>query len=303
MNNCSNLIQFDKLEGSSRLTDYFSFLKFINEENYESAKQDAAAEYIGYGYFEGSYEEFREKRNKLTSLLSVVGYTDSENHYRHHILSKTAAEAYADCVRRTNNEQLSVWVDNITETEVAIKIRSGLGGNSAVEFSINDSENKYELLANSDIVVKLDYDPKKDFLVVINSTEKNTGAKMGHSLSIPRSRNLVLKKERKELFGIVGIGAGGYNSFTKNAYCYPHTFVAEPDFYLLQETLEQTNRVVTGVRSLTSFQIDKAPESNNSEIKRLTVSASSLVGSHKHQQSNEELTFKVWQERLYVAEE
>ncbi len=305
METCSSLIQTDKFEGSSRLTDYFSFLSFVNEENYEFTKENAAAEYKGYGIFNGDYESFKEKKKKLTTLLSTFGYRDQENNYRHHIFSKASAEAYANCLRENSNALIAVWVEGKTDSQIAIKVRTGASGNSTVEFYLNENqEKKYTLLSNSDMTIVLDYNPKFDLMVTVNATRLETKESKSHTITIPRVRNLKIVPVRKELFGHIDIGAGGYGSQEKNTYTTHFTFVADPDYDLLPDTFAEYDRKMTGVRPLLSYKFNKVIEGvEDNDINRVTISATNLVGSHKDQQSNERIFIRMFQEKDMIVEE
>lgn len=300
---CNDLIQFDTVESSNSLVNFYSFLSFVNEQNYENAKNNISGSYLDY--FSGSYENFLEKKKNLTKLFQQIGYTDIQNNYRHHILSPVGAKAYAECIRENSKKQLSVWIESITSDRIAIGIKNGLGGNSIIDVTVeNDSiEKKIELPSNSEDFVIFNYDSKFDVMIKVRSVERNINSVLSEIITVPKVRNFKEYYEDKELVGYIEIGAGGYDSYEKNSYCRDFIFVADTDFILLPETLKQSERKVLGQHSIRSFNPIVEEIDQHVEVKQLKISANSITGSHKHTQSQERVYYSIIERRKFITEE
>lgn len=105
---CEKLVQFDTEALSTNIATLYSALQFVNAENYEQMKEESQATVPGY--FDGTYDQFKQRRNKITSLFHQAGFASLQQDYYRHALSPAGAEAYARCIAEQSNKPLSVWI-------------------------------------------------------------------------------------------------------------------------------------------------------------------------------------------------
>jgi hypothetical protein len=304
MNECEKLIQFNTTAINRDFATQFSVLKFVNQDNYELLKQKYEASIPGY--FSGSYDDFKQKRNQLTQLFIAAGFTSLQESYYHHGLSPEGAKAYSECVAKTTNEPIAAWIEAITESNVVVGVRCGLGGDVTAHLSItgtNQPQNSPEpLKANSQDALVFDYDPRKDFTIAIKCTIEESGATSFRVISLPKTRRFEIQKERKEITGNMICGAGCQGNSTG---CYMYTDVmlaADPDFYLLPETLIETSRRVIGGPGIKTVQFSWVEDKIGEKVRRLIGHPYAVEGSSGHTQGIVEITWRVIAEREYLVE-
>lgn len=299
MNECEKLIQFNTNAISRDYATRFAALKFVNQDNYEEMKQKYGAEVPDY--FSGSYDEFKTKRNQLTSLFVAAGYSSLQESYYQHSLSPEGAKAYAICMAEKSNKPIAAWIESITDDRIAIGVRCGLRAGAEVTLNIFGAQPinpPTPLGAGAVQFLLFEYNSKKDFIVIMNSVEGADGI----SIVLPKVRNFEIRKERKEISGTMTCGAGCHGN---SSGCYQFTDVilaADPDFYLLPETLREINRRVLGGPGIRQVLFTWVEDKVGGQVRRLIGHPHSVDGQSGDTQGIIEIAWSVIAEKQYLVE-
>ena len=303
---CEPLIQFDTVITSDEFASTYTLLELVNESNYESAKKSLDVKIPDY--FTGNFKEFQEKRSELKRMIDQSNTTYSKSNYYHHILSGTGAMLYAECLAKNSNKPIAAWVEARTDSVIIIGIRSGLIGDSKIEYQISgavpQNPGPDNILTSGSIKhFSFDYNTKKDFSVIFTGTIKNNGGTQSTVVIVPKTVKLVKKYDRKLLSGKIKCGAGCQNNRYGCEEVRDLTFVADPDFNLVENSLRKGKEVVVGGPGVRNYKVDIRKEDSGRQLKRLTLHPRDVEGNDPHGQGLIEVEYTITQERVYIEEE
>jgi hypothetical protein len=306
MDECSSALQFDTQTLSRNLSSRISFFEYVNKDNYEELKKNYGASVPGY--FDGSFEEFQTKREKLTTLIARSQIHTLHENYFQHTLSPAGAQAYAECLALKSQNIISAWVDKIGADVITIKVKTGVLGDEKVTYVVSQAdpnEAPVELGAGSMQTLSFWYNPRAGITININAKAKLSGGSQGVSLLIPGVRKLEQKTERKELTTYVEAGAGCQGNSAGCMISLDSAFVADAGWRLVPETLVETRRerVWPLGGALYAMRLEQEVTMNSDgEAVRIDVRPRGQNATDPHTQCNWRIYLSCQQERDFIAE-
>ncbi|MYM84308.1 hypothetical protein GTP44_20435 [Duganella sp. FT50W] len=300
---CEDLLQFDVEAVSSSLTNRYTMLQYINQQNYESMKQEYNASFPEY--FSGGYDEFKLRRNDLTKLFIAAGYSDLHTSSYRRTLSASTAAAYATCMAQHSNQLIAAWIQTYSGDKILVSIRNGRTEDvsyTVIGATPQPAEPTSTLGGGGDKVLEFDYDPAQDFLVAFNAVGLKTGQMGSTIVVLERERRFEIRKTQKELISKLSCGAGGYGHGDGNYRWTDTTFVAEQDYYLLFDTRRVVHEEAIGSSpGLRTYQLEWIPDSPT-RTRRVAVHPYGMVGNSNDTQGIVELTLSIMAEREELIE-
>jgi hypothetical protein len=306
MDECSAALQFDTQTLSRDLASQISFLEYVNKDNYEDMKKNYSASVTDY--FDGSFEEFQKKREKLVSLISRSQVHTLHENYFQHTLSPAGAQAYAECLSLKSQNLISAWVEKFGTDAITVKVKTGVLGAESVTYTVSQAdpnEAPVELTAGSSQTLSFWYNPRAGITININAKAKLGGGSQGVSLLIPGVRKLEKRTERRELTTYVEAGAGCQGNSAGCMISQDSAFVADAGWRLLPETIVETRRerVWPLGGSLYLMRLEQEVTRNaDGEAIRVDVRPRGQNATDANTQCNWRIYLTCQQEREYIAE-
>ena len=266
---CERLIQFDTVTSSEEYASIYTTLEMIDESNYENAKKNLGVKLPEF--LSGNYSEFSEKRSQLRKMMDHSNTTFSKSNYYHHVLSAAGAQLYADCIAKNSGRPISAWIEAKMDTIIIIGIKNGMPGNSNIEFELSGAIPSTPLKDNSLSSGSIKhliftYDKKTDFALIVSGNIKAIGSIQSTVIVVPKVVKIVKKNERRKLTGKIKCGAGCQS---KNSGCQEvrdFVFTADPDFYLLDSTLQKGAETIVGGPGVRNYSIEIKKEGTGSSL-------------------------------------
>ncbi|MGC3985738.1 MAG: hypothetical protein QM777_14060 [Pseudorhodoferax sp.] len=305
MNDCENLLTFDTTLVKTDFATQFAFLSSVTEQNYEDMKRDFSA--FVPGYFDGSYSEFNQKRNVTTQLVSLSSSASFAQTYQKRSLSPGAAESYAKCLVENSRKLIGAWISHVSDDIIVVSVRTGATGTDKITVTAKPASLKIDpitLLPGSVTAIPVDYDKRKDFLLVLNAKSENSGTEDSTVVEYPKRRSLEMKTEVTEVKGYIEAGAG----FNGNSAANPHWLDADllaPDgSYFKRETLTELSREkVWADGGLRNFVLEVTEGRDSSgRLVRLRLHPRDIDGTDGHRQGNVRIHYMVRAYRDYVVD-
>lgn len=318
---CDKLVQFDTVAMSSSMATLYSALQFINQENYASVKTGAAANVPGY--FDGSYDQFKTQRNKLSSLFQSSGFTSLSSDYYRHSLSPAGAEAYARCVAEQSGLPISAWIAQRTDDRLILSVRAGIVG-TTVNFEIvgaqpqsggkkvtlppgadPDTRDNYELNGGGSTGFIFEHDKRKSFLIVINATVKELkGAQSSTTVYLPAVREFEIRKEVRAITGTCMVAAGCQGNTSLCRLTSICTLMAPDGFHLDPASLQKVSEIMVGPYGVNQYRVGWANAEVGGVIRSMigTPDPSSIDGANGDTQGRLDITYTVNAIREYIVE-
>ncbi|MFT3721177.1 hypothetical protein [Pseudorhodoferax sp.] len=306
MNDCENLLTFDTTLVKTDFATQFAFLSSVTEQNYEDMKKDFSA--FVPGYFDGSYSEFNQKRNITTQLVSLSSSTSFVQSYQKRSLSPGAAESYARCLVDKSRKLIGAWISHVSEDVIVVSIRTGAAGEDKVTVTAHSPSLKMDpmtLLPGRVTAIPVDYDKRKDFLLVLNAKSEKTGTQDAAVVEYPRRRSLVMKTEVTEIKGHIEAGAGFNGNTSANPHWLDADLLAPDGAYFKRETLTEVSREkVWALGGLRYFVLEITEGRDSSgRLVRLHLHPTSIDGTDGDHQGNVRIHYMVRAYRDYVVDE
>ncbi|MEO8389840.1 MAG: hypothetical protein ABI893_07935 [Polaromonas sp.] len=303
---CERLMAFDTTVVQNNIAARYSVLSLINQQNYESVKQSGSAAVPGY--FDGSYDEFRQKRSQLESLFAASGGFSVEQGFYRHALSPAGAQAYAECVARQGNKPIAAWIANKdSESVLAVTVKSGVTGNAMVVFTVDGTAKPMNppvpLSAGSSQTLLFARDPSKAFLVVVNATNQATQATDSAFVELPRIRNFQIASEEQTVKTVVMCAAGCQGNTAGCRIVESGKVVAPSGYNLERNTLREESRRTRfgpGSKNLDIKWVDAFRPDGS--LQTIEGQVQSCEGNSPHTQGATEITFQAQAIRRFVRE-
>ena len=299
---CEDLIQFDIEAVTSSITNKYSMLQFINQQNYEQMKLDYSANFPEY--FSGDYNQFKQQRNELTKLFIAAGYSNVQTSSYRRTMSAASAAAYAKCLAENSHKPISAWVEKYSEDKIFINIRNGL--KESIKYDVLGQphpETEGVLTGFGVKALEFNYDPARNFLVAINATGVDSDIQDTAIVELEKVRNFEVRKAQKEITVTFTCGAGGYGSPERNRMSSDAVFVADEDYYLLYHTRKVVRIDILGGPGLLSYDLQWLTEGDPTpRLRRIIAHPSNMVGNSKDQQGIILVTCSIIAEREYLVE-
>lgn len=303
---CDNLIQFDTQHVSNSLASMYSALQFVTMENYEQMKKDMSASVPGY--FDGTYNEFKMKRNKLTSLFHQAGFTSLQQDYYRHTLSQAGAEAYARCVAEQSNKPLSAWIGARSEETLAVMVRCGLPGAVTMKVSVVGAQplggqTDYEVPGSGVITILFQHNQKKSFLIGLNAS---IGAPLNISAAdtifLPAIREFEIRTESKRIQSALQAGAGCQGNSAGCQISRELSFVADEGFSLDKSSIQRVSERVVFGPGIRAYEVQWIYDEADGVVRRAIGRPYNIDGNSGNTQGCLEVTYSIAQTREYVVE-
>lgn len=299
---CEDLIQFDIEAVTSSISNKYSMLQFINQQNYEQMKLNYSANFPEY--FSGDYNQFKQQRNELTKLFIAAGYSNVQTSAYRRTMSATSAAAYAKCLAENSHKPISAWVEEYSEDKIFINIRNGLREDVSYQV-LGETPTKANgvLTGGGTQALQFNYDPNQSFLVAINAVGKESGIQDTTIVELEKIRRFEVRKTQKELTATFTCGAGGYGNPTKNGMSSDAVFVADQDYYLLYDTRKVIHSEVLGGPGLLKYELDWITEGDPAaRPRRIIAHPRDMVGNSADTQGIIIVTCSIIAEREYLVE-
>jgi hypothetical protein len=302
---CEDTLVFDTESVKGDITNTFSMLQFVNQNNYETMRTTYMADVPEY--FSGSYDEFKQKRNALTQLFAVSGYSNFKNATFRRTLSANAAQAYPACMASASNKPIIAWIESFTDELIVVTVRSGLKGNAKLHYRVvgqHPIESPTVLAAGAEETLMFTFDKSKDFLIALNAVDPTTGASDTTVIQMDRQRRFELQRETKEITVDFWCAAGGRGQTYGSLDWIDGTFIADKDFYLLYETRRVLDAVtVPGTPGIQHYEIDwvKA-DTEQGKLRRLIAHPTKVNGNNPDTQGKIIITCAITAERQFLKE-
>lgn len=303
---CDNLIQFDTQRVSSSLASLYSALQFVTIDNYEEMKQSMSASVPGY--FDGSYNDFKSKRNKLTSLFHSAGFSSLQQDYYRHTLSPAGAEAYAKCVAEQSDKPLSAWIGARSEETLAVMVRCGIPGTIVMKVTVVGAQpiggqTEYEVPGNGVITILFSHNQKKSFLIGLNaSIAAPLNLSAAETIFLPAIREFEIRTESKRIEAAIQVAAGCQGNTSGCQIAREATFVADEGFTLDKNSIQRVSERVVFGPGVRAYELQWIFDESDGEVRRAIGRPYGIDGNSGHTQGCLEVTFSIAQKRDYVAE-
>lgn len=301
---CEQLIQFDVEAVTSSLTNRYTMLQYINQQNYETLKTQYSANFPEY--FSGSYDQFKQQRNELTKLFIAAGYTDIQTSSYRRTLSAEGAAAYARCLAEHSNKLVAAWVEGTTNSKILIAMHNGRKEDiryTVVGAKPSTPDTVQELGGGGTKVLEFPYNPNEPFLIAFNAVGADSDEMGSTIVELERERHFEIRKAQKELIATFTCGAGGDDSRDKNRMSSDAFFVADQDYYLLYNSCKVVRVDILGGPGLASYEVDWIADTDgNAKPRRIITHPFNMLGNDNHTQGIILVTCSVIAEREYLVE-
>ncbi|NYG33501.1 hypothetical protein [Sphaerotilus montanus] len=297
---------FDTTVIQSNVAAKYSILSLINQQNYESVKQSGSATILGY--FEGGFDEFKQKRSQLESLLFASGSFSLDQGFYRHALSSVGAQAYAECIARQGNKPIAAWIANKSaDGIIAVTVKSGVTGNATVVYTVDGSAKPMNqpapLSAGSSQTLLFARDPSKAFLIAVNAINQATQATDSAVIELPRMRNFEVASEEKIISTSLMCAAGCQGNTAGCRIMEPGKIVAPTGYAIDRNTLREVGRRTRfgpGSKNIYINWVDAF--GSDGGIQSIDGQIQSCEGNSPHTQGATELTFEARAIRKFVRE-
>lgn len=247
MDDCKDALTFDTEITKS---DYFalsSILSLVTKDNYEEAKQKWGASVPEY--FSLDFDSFSRRRERLSEMFKEANITITSTEHYKRALSPDAAQNYATCMATKGNKPLIAWLESYDESTFQIATVNRMPDTTVLCEIIGNpkpANQPRKLITNAKQLLEFPWTPKEGASVTINVINVATDNVLdGVVVKLAPIKKVERKTEYRTLTGTIRCGAGGHGSTTMNQIYGNTSFVADPGFSIIPDSVKET-KVISG---------------------------------------------------------
>lgn len=305
MTDCEKLLTFDTKQVRTDFATQFAFLSSVTAENYDEMKKDFSA--FVPGYFTGDYAEFQRRFSITSELVSHQSSTTFAQSYLQRSLSPGAAQNYARCLVESSKKLVGAWISEVSDDMIVVSVRTGALGEDKVTVTVQPASLGVEpvtLSAGGVTALAFPYNPRKDFLLVLQAQSTKTNSQDATVLKYPKRRALELKRDPVEVRGYIEAGAGFNGNTAANAHWLDAELLAPDGVELDIGTLSEVSREkVWPLGGLKSFRLEVTEGRDaKGRLVRLRLHPTGIDGTHGDHQGNVRVHYVVRGYREYIVD-